>query len=103
VRFLGFHDDREFRKFKFGRLPSTDASRIYRVSVAWAFFSRNNLSLQEGPGLCSAILSGQATPTDCEATAEDVQRFIESRPVKSRGKGSGQSLRHEQNSPVAPV
>ena len=85
LRYFGFSDEGAYRIFTFGRLPERDGSAKYRVSVSLAFFSRHKMSLQEGPEFCAAILSRQTEPKDFEATPEDLERFLASRPVRLSG------------------
>lgn len=91
VRYFGFADDAGFRVFEFGRLPQTGSSRKYRVSVSLAFFSRNKMVLQDGPGFCASLLSQRGEPDDCVATVEDVDIFLSSRTPKAADKSRTRS------------
>lgn len=86
VRYFGFVDEGAFRVFRFGRLPDRESSPKYRVSVSLAFFSRGKVVLQDGPGLCAAILARRAEPDDCVATVEDLDNFLASRTQKTADK-----------------
>jgi hypothetical protein len=86
VRYFGFMDEGGFRVFRFGRLPETESSPKYRVSVPLAFFSRNKMALQDGPGFCAAILSRRVEPEDCVPSLEDLNDFLASRASKSAEK-----------------
>jgi len=83
VRYLGFDTTTEARVFKFGRLPARDAGDLFQIRIAHAFFGPHQLSLQEGPGFCSVILSEKDHPTNYTATAEDVQEFLAKKPSKT--------------------
>lgn len=80
VRYFGFVDQGGCRVFQFGRLPETDRSTKYRVSVSLAFFAHKKLVLQDGPGFCASILAGCDEPNDYVATLADVDDFLASRP-----------------------
>lgn len=92
IRYFGFRDDGEFRIFNFGRLPMTDDAAMLHVSVSLTFFTRQSMSLQDGPGFCATILSEKEDPADYEVTAEDVEKFLASRRVKSGGKGAARAV-----------
>ena len=83
LRFFGFVDEAGFRVFEFGRLPKTESSEKYRVSVSLAFFLRNKMVLQDGPGFCAALLSRRSKPDDCVASEEDLDDFLASRAAKA--------------------
>jgi hypothetical protein len=86
LRYFGFSDAAGFRVFEFGRLPQTESSRKYRVSVSMAFFSRNKMVLQDGPGFCAALLSRRGEPGDCVASQEDLDDFLARRMPKAADK-----------------
>jgi hypothetical protein len=86
VRYLGFVDEAGFRVFQFGRLPETESSPRYRVSVSLAFFSRDKILLQDGPGFCAALLSRRGEPDDCVASLEDLDNFLATRMPKATHK-----------------
>jgi hypothetical protein len=83
LRYFGFADEGGFRVFEFGRLPKTESSEKYRVSVSLAFFLRNQMVLQDGPGFCAGLLSRRGNPNDCVASQEDLDEFLASRASKA--------------------
>jgi hypothetical protein len=83
IRYLGFDTTTEARVFRFGRLPARDAGDLFQIRISHAFFGPHKLSLQEGPGFCSTILSEKDHPTNYVATEEDVQEFLARKPVKT--------------------
>jgi hypothetical protein len=86
LRYFGFSDTAGFRVFEFGPLPQTKSSRKYHVSVSLAFFSRNKMVLQDGPGFCAALLSRRGEPDDCVASHEDLDEFLARRMSKAAEK-----------------
>jgi len=83
IRFLGFDTTPGARIFKFGRLPARDEGDLFQIRIAHVFFGPRQLSLQEGPGFCSVILSEKEHPADYTATSEDVQEFLAKKPSKT--------------------
>jgi hypothetical protein len=86
LRYFGFSDNAGFRVFEFGRLPQTQSSPKYRVSVSLGFFSRNKMVLQDGPGFCAGLLSRRSEPDDCVASQEDIDDFLARRTPKTADK-----------------
>jgi hypothetical protein len=83
IRFLGFDTTADARVFKFGRLPARDEGDLFQITIAHVFFAPHQLSLQEGPGFCTGILSEKEHPADYVVTAEDVQEYLAKKPVKT--------------------
>jgi hypothetical protein len=83
VRYLGFRTTADARIFNFGRLPARDEVDLFEVRIAHGFFAPHQLSLQEGPGFCAAILAEKDHPSKYEATADDVQDYLSKKPVKA--------------------
>lgn len=86
LRYFGFSDKAGSRVFEFGSLPQTESSPKYRVSVSLAFFLRNKMVLQDGPGFCAALLSRRGAPDDCVASQEDLDDFLARRVSKTADK-----------------
>jgi len=84
IRYLGFQTTTSARIFNFGRLPARDEGDVFEVRIAHAFFGPHQLSLQEGPGFCAAILAEKDQPAEYEATASDVQEFLAKKPSKAK-------------------
>jgi hypothetical protein len=83
IRYLGFDTTVDARVFKFGRLPARDEGDLFQVRIAHAFFGPHQLSLQEGPGFCMAILSEKEHPANYVVSADDVQEHLAKKPVKT--------------------
>jgi len=83
IRYLGFTTTVDSRVFSFGRLPARDEGDLFEVRIAHSFFAPHQLSLQEGPGFCAAMISEKEHPVKYEATPEDVQEYLAKKPSKA--------------------
>jgi hypothetical protein len=83
VRYLGFDDGGGHRTYKFARLPPADDAKTYAVRVPQTLLAEHNLSLQDGPAFCVAIMAANPEPADYTATQEDAKRFLATLPVKA--------------------
>lgn len=83
IRYLGFTTTVESRVFNFGRLPAREAGDLFEVRIAHSFFAPHQLSLQDGPGFCAAMLCEKEHPPRYEATSEDVQEYLAKKPSKT--------------------
>ena len=83
VRYLGFDDGGGHRTYKFARLPPADDAKTYAVRVPQTLLAEHNLSLQDGPAFCVAIMAANPEPADYTATEEDARRFLATLPVKA--------------------
>jgi hypothetical protein len=86
VRYLGFDDGGGHRTYKFARLPPADDAKTYAVRVPQTLLAEHNLSLQDGPAFCVAIMAANPEPADYTATEEDAKRFLATLPVKAARK-----------------
>jgi hypothetical protein len=55
-RYVGFHQDRAFRVFKFDKICPGKETEIHSVSTDMALFAKYRLAIQEAPSLCSQLL-----------------------------------------------
>lgn len=82
LRYLGFDDTAGIRIFKFGRLPATADTPVYRVHASVDLFLKHKISLQDGLSMCSAIMTAGETTTH-HLTDDDCLAFIALRPIRS--------------------
>jgi hypothetical protein len=83
VRYLGFDDGGGHRTYKFARLPPAEDAKTYTVRVPQTLLAEHNLSLQDGPAFCVAIMAANPEPANYTASEEDAKRFLATLPVKA--------------------
>lgn len=82
LRYMGFDDAAGVRIFKFGRLPAAPDTPVFAVHADVSLFLKHKISFQDGPSLCSAIVSFNEREKHL-LTDEDCLNFISLRPVKA--------------------
>ena len=82
LRYMGFDDSGGTRIFKFGRLPATATTAIYKVSASVDLFRKHKISFQDGPAMCSAIVANGEVES-YELTDEDCIAFLSLRASKA--------------------
>jgi cold shock CspA family protein len=55
-RYVGFHQDRALRVFRFERICPGQETQTHNVSTDMALFAKHRLAIQEAPSLCSQLL-----------------------------------------------
>ena len=100
-RYMGFDQANAVRTFRFERTFVGEAAELFTVSMDLALFAKYHITLQEGPGLCSRLLTLEldvaGVPVFERALTErDILAHVASRP--------GAAARHHKRpAPPRPV
>jgi hypothetical protein len=94
LRYMGFDDAAGIRIFKFGRLPATSTTPVFRVHAPVGLFLKHKISLQDGPSMCSAIMAAAEAATHI-LTDEDCLAWLSQHPARADAK-------HPKRKPAIP-
>lgn len=82
LRYMGFDDADGVRIFKFGRLPASAGTILYKVHASVGLFLKHKISFQDGPAMCSAIMAVDEVAHH-QLTDDDCALFVSQRPQKA--------------------
>ena len=87
LRYLGFDQQQSIRAYRFERVVPGDESISFVVTTDLTLFAKYHIGIQEGPGLCRALLThgiASGREHNFRLTEPDLEAFLAARviPVK---------------------
>jgi len=90
LRYLGFEQDHEVRRYNFEAVSSGGSVRSFVVTVAVELFHRYHVNIQEGPTLCMrkllADLANPAVPEQHSLSDSDLGAYASARALAAEQK-----------------
>lgn len=87
-RYMGFEQMGRIRAYRFVRLSLHEETQIFFVSADLDLFTKHHIGIQEGPGLCLAVLVAEYDAASCrhqakvrDLTDTDMLAHLAQRPV----------------------
>jgi cold shock CspA family protein len=84
LRYLGFDHNKNIRSYRFERVVPGSDNVVFVVTTDLELFAKHHVGIQEGPGLCRALLMSNMSAPRAALTEADLLAFLSTRVVAPR-------------------